>query len=79
VDTVIVAIGAKTNDLIVKTTGGLSVAKKGYLLVDPQTQMTARPGIFAGGDIAGGEATVIAAMGQGRVAAHSIHRYVMEQ
>jgi glutamate synthase (NADPH/NADH) small chain len=77
VDTVIVAIGAKTNDLIVKTTGGLSVARKGYLLVDPETQMTSRPGIFAGGDIAGGEATVIAAMGQGRVAAHSIHRYVM--
>ncbi|MCX7626763.1 MAG: NADPH-dependent glutamate synthase [Candidatus Sumerlaeaceae bacterium] len=79
VDTVIVAIGAKTNDLIVKTTGGLTVAKKGYLLVDPETQMTTRPGIFAGGDIAGGEATVIAAMGQGRVAAHSIHRYVLER
>lgn len=79
VDTVIVAIGAKTNDLIVKATGGLSVAKKGYLLVDPQTQMTSRPGIFAGGDIAGGEATVIAAMGQGRVAAQSIDRYVRER
>jgi len=79
VDTVIVAIGAKTNDLIAKTTGGLSLARKGYLLVDPQTQMTSRPGIFAGGDIAGGEATVIAAMGQGRVAAHSIHHYIMER
>jgi len=76
VDTVIVAIGAKTNDIILKTTQGLSAVRGSYLLVDPKTQMTSRPGVFAGGDIAGGEATVIAAMGQGRTAAHSIHQYI---
>jgi glutamate synthase (NADPH/NADH) small chain len=79
VDTVIVAIGAMTNDLLVKTTGGLTTAKRGYLLVDPNTQMTSRPGVFAGGDIAGGEATVIAAMGQGRTAGRYIHEYVMQK
>lgn len=78
VDTVIVAIGAKPNDLILKATAGFA-AHRGYLVVDPATQMTSRPGVFAGGDIAGGEATVIAAMGQGRIAAQSIHRYVTEK
>ena len=76
VDTVIVAIGARINDLLAQTTPGLQTDKRGNLVVDKTTQMTTRPGVYAGGDIAGGEATVIAAMGQGRIAAKSISEYV---
>jgi len=79
VDTVIVAIGAKTNDLIMRTTQGLETSKWGYLVVDPETQMTTRPGIFAGGDIASAEATVISAMGQGRRAGKAMHDYVLNR
>jgi glutamate synthase (NADPH/NADH) small chain len=79
VDTVIVAIGAKTNDLLLHTTPGLEAERKGYLTLDKATGMTSRPGVFAGGDIAGGEATVIAAMGDGRRAAISIDEYVKEK
>ncbi len=79
VDTVIVAIGAKSNDLIMKTTPGLEVNKWGYLVVDPVTQMTTRPGIFAGGDIASQEATVISAMGQGRRAACHMDEYLRQK
>ncbi len=79
VDTVIVAIGAKTNDLLLHTTPGLEAERKGYLTVDRKTGMTSRPGVFAGGDIAGGEATVIAAMGDGRRSALSIDEFVKEK
>jgi glutamate synthase (NADPH/NADH) small chain len=79
VDTVVVAIGAKTNDLLMRTTPGLETDRRGYLVVDPRTLMTSRPGVFAGGDIAAGEATVIAAMGQGRQAAQAMHEYVMSR
>ncbi|MCX7020399.1 MAG: NADPH-dependent glutamate synthase [Candidatus Sumerlaeota bacterium] len=76
VDTVVVAIGAKINNLLVHTTPGLQTDRRGNLIVDKATQMTTRPGIYAGGDIASGEATVIAAMGQGRAAAKAICEYV---
>ena len=79
VDTVIVAIGAKTNDLLLHTTPGLHAERKGYLTLDKATGMTSRPGVFAGGDIAGGEATVIAAMGDGRRAAISIDGYIRDK
>jgi glutamate synthase (NADPH/NADH) small chain len=79
VDTVIVAIGAKTNDLLLHTTPGLEAERKGYLVIDKKTGMTTRPGVFAGGDIAGGEATVIAAMGDGRRAALAMDKYIKEK
>lgn len=77
VDTVIVAIGAKTNDLLMRTTTGLETNKWGTLIVNPETQMTSRAGIFAGGDVASDEATVISAMGQGRKAGKAMHEFVM--
>jgi len=79
VDTVIVAIGAQSNDLLIRTTQGLETTNDGYLIVDPNTQMTSRAGVFAGGDIASYEATVISAMGQGRIAGKAIHEYVMQK
>lgn len=79
VDTVVVAVGAKPNNLLVSSTDGLDADKWGCLVVDKETQATSRPGVYAGGDIAGGESTVIAAMGQGRVAGRAIHEYITEK
>jgi glutamate synthase (NADPH/NADH) small chain len=77
IDTVIVAIGNSSNPLIPQTTSGLETNKWGNIRVDEQTMMTSRPGIFAGGDIVTGGATVISAAGAGKVAARAIHRYIM--
>ncbi len=77
VDTVVVAVGNSSNPLIPQTTPGLKANKWGNIEVDPATQMTSRPGVFAGGDIVTGGATVILAAGAGKVAARSIHKYVM--
>jgi len=76
-DAVIMAIGNGPNPLIQMTTAGLEVNKKGGLAADPQTGRTSRPKIWAGGDIVRGAATVISAMGDGRIAAASMHRYLM--
>jgi len=75
-DAVVMAIGNGPNPLIQMTTPGLDINKKGGLAADPQTGRTSRPNIWAGGDIVRGAATVISAMGDGRVAAASIHRYL---
>lgn len=72
-DTVIVATGQGPNPLLTKSCSALSVNRKGCLIVDPQTGQTNLPGVFAGGDIVSGGATVIAAMGAGRRAAMAIH------
>jgi glutamate synthase (NADPH/NADH) small chain len=77
VDTVVVAVGNSSNPLIPQTTPGLNTNKWGNIEVDPKTQMTSRPGVFAGGDIVTGGATVILAAGAGKVAARAIHKYVM--
>ncbi len=77
VDTVVVAVGNSSNPLIPQTTPGLKTNKWGNIEVDPKTQMTSRPGVFAGGDIVTGGATVILAAGAGKVAARAIHKYVM--
>ncbi len=77
VDTVIVAIGNKPNPLIPQTMPGLETTRHGTIVVDENTMATAVPGVFAGGDIVSGAATVISAMGQGRIAAKSIHEYLM--
>lgn len=73
VDTVIVATGQGPNPLLTRNSSALSVNRKGCLIVDPQTGQTNLPGVFAGGDIVSGGATVIAAMGAGRQAAKAIH------
>ena len=69
VDTVIYALGTTANPIIAQTTPGLKVNKWGYIEVDERTNMTSIPGLFAGGDIVTGAATVILAMGAGKRAA----------
>ncbi len=73
-DCVIVALGTKINRLIADTTPGLETDKTGRLLTN-QTA-TSRAGVFAGGDVVTGAATVILAMGEGRKAAAAIHKYI---
>ncbi|MBO4511318.1 MAG: NADPH-dependent glutamate synthase, partial [Victivallales bacterium] len=72
VDTVVVAVGNASNPLIPATTEGLEINKRGNIVVNPETNMTSIPGVFAGGDIVLGAATVILAMGEGRRAAAGI-------
>jgi glutamate synthase (NADPH) small chain len=74
-DLVIVAIGIGANPLLTKTTPGLKLNKWGYIEADDNL-MTSIPGVFAGGDIMRGAATVILAMGDGKKAAQSIHKYL---
>jgi len=75
VDTVIVAIGNGSNPLISQTTQGLEVDRHGHIVVD-ETGKTSIDGIYAGGDIVLGAATVILAMGEGRRAAASINAFL---
>jgi glutamate synthase (NADPH) small chain len=76
VDTVVVAIGTEANPVIPRTTPGLEVNKWGYIVTKGETGETGREGIYAGGDIVTGSATVILAMGAGRQAAGAIDAYV---
>ncbi len=75
-DTVIPALGNRPNPLIPQTTPDLEMTKWGTIVVDEKTMATSKEGVFAGGDIVSGAATVILAMGQGKVAAKSIHKYL---
>ncbi len=79
VDTVVVAIGTRANPLVQSTTPGLELDKRGYIEADEETGKTSREGVFAGGDIVTGSATVILAMGAGRKAARAIHEYLMDK
>ncbi|MBU4484223.1 NADPH-dependent glutamate synthase [bacterium] len=76
VDQVICALGTSSNPILAQTTPGLKINKWGYIEVDPETEMTSIPGVFAGGDIVTGAATVISAMGAGKKAAHGIIEYL---
>jgi glutamate synthase (NADPH/NADH) small chain len=76
VDLVVVAVGQSPNPLIPKSTPGLETGRNGIVPVDPVTMKTSKRGVFAGGDVATGGATVILAMGQGRAAAAAIHEYL---
>jgi glutamate synthase (NADPH) small chain len=76
VDTVVYAIGTSANPIIAQTTPGLRLNKRNYIDADPETQMTSLPGVFAGGDIVTGGATVILAMGAGRKAAQAMLKYM---
>ncbi len=72
----VMAIGTSANPIVQSTTPGLATNKRGYITADADTQRTSRKGVFAGGDIVTGSATVILAMGAGRRAAKSIHEYL---
>ena len=78
-DMAVVAIGAGPNPLLPTQTPGLELNKRGYIVADLETGKTAKPGVWAGGDIVTGSATVILAMGAGRKAANSIHEYLMNE
>ncbi len=72
----IMAIGTTANPIVQTTTPGLGTNKRGYIQASEETQRTTRKGVFAGGDIVTGAATVILAMGAGRRAAKSINEYL---
>jgi glutamate synthase (NADPH/NADH) small chain len=76
VDTVIYALGTTANPIISQTTPGLQVNQWGYIEVDERTNMTSIRGLFAGGDIVTGAATVILAMGAGKRAAAGMLEYM---
>jgi glutamate synthase (NADPH/NADH) small chain len=76
VDTVIFALGTQSNPIISQSTPGLETNKWGYIVVDEESGRTNLPGVFAGGDIVTGSATVILAMGAGRKAARAIEDYL---
>jgi homotetrameric NADPH-dependent glutamate synthase len=76
VDTVIYALGTTANPIIAQTTPGLKTNKWGYIEADERTGMTSIPGLFAGGDIVTGAATVILAMGAGKRAARGMLEYM---
>lgn len=76
VDNVVLALGQGPNPLVPATTPGLDVSKKGTIVVDEETGATSIPGVFAGGDIVTGAATVIEAMGAGKRAARAIDDYL---
>ena len=75
-DTVVVAIGQGPNPLVTTSTPGLVLNKRGNIVADEETLMTSKPGVFAGGDIVTGAATVILAMGAGKKAASGIDQYL---
>jgi len=75
-DLAIVAVGSGANPLLTGSTEGLDLNKWGYIVTDEESAKTTRRGVWAGGDIVTGAATVILAMGAGRSAANSIHKYL---
>jgi glutamate synthase (NADPH/NADH) small chain len=80
VDAVIIAIGGGSNPLLTQSAPDLKTNPHGNIeVIDPETGMTAKAGVFAGGDIVTGAATVIEAMGAGKRAAQGIHDYIMHK
>ena len=76
IDTAVVAIGNSPNPLIPQTTPDIETKKWGNIIADEESCKTSKKGVFAGGDIVLGAATVILAMGAGRIAAKAIDEYV---
>ena len=76
VDTVIMSIGTSPNPLIKATTKGLEVNRHGGIIVEEETGKTTKEGVYAGGDAVTGAATVISAMGAGKIAAKAIDDYL---
>ncbi len=79
VDTVIIAIGQSPNPLIQRTTEGLETTKWGTIVTQEETGATTKTGVYAGGDVVSGAATVISAMGAGKTAAKSMHEYILKK
>ena len=79
VDTVIMAIGNGPNPIVASTTPGMDTNKRGNIIADEETGATTREGVFAGGDIVTGAATVILAMGAGKKAAAAIDKYLQNK
>ncbi len=79
VDTVVMSIGTSPNPLIKSTTEGLEVNRHGGIIVEEQTGATTKQGVYAGGDAVTGAATVISAMGAGKVAAKAIDEYLSQK
>ncbi len=76
IDVAIPALGAKANPLLLKTLPDLKLNRRGYIIADEETGMTSKRGVFAGGDIVTGAATVILAMGAGKKVARAINEYL---
>ena len=79
VDLAVVAIGTGANPIITGTIPNLELNKWGYIIADEETGKTSREGVYAGGDIVTGSATVILAMGAGRNSSQAIHKYLMNK
>jgi glutamate synthase (NADPH/NADH) small chain len=75
-DTVVMAIGQGPNPLVPRTTPDLQLNRHGNIIADETSGQTSKKGVFAGGDIVTGAATVIQAMGAGKKAARAIHEYL---
>lgn len=76
IDTVIFALGTSPNPLVFNNARGLERTRHGTVVADPETGRTTKPGVWAGGDVVTGAATVISAMGAGKRAAADIHRFL---
>ena len=77
-DVVIIAVGTGANPLIAQSAQDIAVTKHKYIVAEEETGKTSKDGVYAGGDIVTGAATVISAMGAGRKAAKSIHEHMMK-
>ncbi|MCK4682898.1 NADPH-dependent glutamate synthase [Candidatus Bipolaricaulota bacterium] len=78
-DTVVIAVGNGPHPLVPRTTPGLDLTRRGNIVAEPDTGQTSKEGVFAGGDIVTGAATVIQAMGAGKRAAVAIDRYLQQK
>jgi len=76
IDTIVIAIGQSPNPLIQQTTAGLETTRWGTIVANEETMQTSLEGIYAGGDVVSGAATVISAMGAGKKAAAAILEYL---
>lgn len=79
VDTVIFALGTSPNPIVFNEARGLQRTKHGTVVADPETGRTNKPGVWAGGDVVTGAATVISAMGAGKRAAADIHKFLSDE
>ncbi|KUK56412.1 MAG: Glutamate synthase (NADPH), homotetrameric, partial [Atribacteria bacterium 34_128] len=75
-DMVIDAIGTSANPIVARSASGVKINQWGYFIIDDNTKTTTKEGIFAGGDIVRGSATVISAVGDGKVAARALIKFV---
>jgi glutamate synthase (NADPH/NADH) small chain len=76
IDAAVIAIGTNVNPIVPSSTPGMDLNKWGYIIADEKTGKTTKKGVFAGGDIVTGAATVILAMGAGKNAADAIDEYL---